>query len=601
MTVDGESGGTGIRELPDAIEAVRRWAARRPSSDALIWVEDPGERRDERLSYAELDEQARAVAVWLRERCPVGSRVLLLYSPVRFIVGFLGCLYAGMVAVPAPLPGRYRHEQRRVRGIAADAEVAAVLTETAHLATVREFAAAGPLAELEILATDGEVGTDPGSWQPPSVHAGTLALLQYTSGSTGDPKGVMVTHGNLLHNTATLLETLRVPAGLRFGGWAPHYHDMGLMAQTLPALFAGSTCVLMEPVSFLKRPLAWLTMIDKYDIGWSPAPNFAYDYCVERISDEQIAGLDLSRWKYAVNGSEPVRVATMRGFARRFAPAGFSADACCPCYGLAEATVFVSGAPPRPLGVARVDAAQLAGHRFRPASGDAGIRELPSNGTAPEYDVRIVDPATRAVLEPGRVGEIWLRGPSVTSGYWRRPEATAQVLGAVTADGDAGYLRTGDLGTVHDGELYVTGRIKEMMIIHGRNLYPQDVEHELRGRHPGLGNVGAVFTLAEPDSSGDDLLVVVHEVTDPRDRPGLARLAGEIRHTVAREFGVGACAVILLRRGGVRRTTSGKIERTAMRELVRNGELTAEHVEVDARWRDLVPVQTTAARRPELV
>lgn len=575
-------------EMGDAVRAVRSWAVDRPDSEALVWVADPDERTDERLTYAGLDEQARAIAVRLRERHPAGSRILLLYSPVRFVAGFLGCLYAGMVAVPAPLPGRQRHEQRRVHGIAADAGISAVLTEAAHLAGVREFLATGGRAGIDVAATDGAAVADPDAWTPPELDRSSLALLQYTSGSTGDPKGVLVTHGNLLANSAALRDGLGVRPEVRFGGWAPQFHDMGLMAQTLPALFGGSACVLMEPTGFLKRPHAWLRMIDRYDIGWSPAPNFAYEYCVARVTDEQIAGLDLSRWRYAVNGSEPVRAATMRAFADRFAGAGFAPEACSPCYGLAEATVFVSGAPPRPLTTVRAGAALLETGRLAAAPDGTVTRELPSNGAAAAFDVRIVDPATRAVLPAGEVGEIWLRGESVSHGYWGRPDATAEVFGAVTADGDGGYLRTGDLGALRDGEIYVTGRRKDLLIFHGRNVYPQDVEHELRARHVELGAVGAAFTMAAPGDATDDPLVVVHEVANPRDRDGLVRLAADMRRTIVREFGVSPAAVILVRRGGVRRTTSGKIERSAMRELVRTGELTAEHVDVDERWRDLV-------------
>ncbi|MFC6568844.1 fatty acyl-AMP ligase [Actinoplanes utahensis] len=567
---------------------MRRWVAERPNADALVQVTDPDEGHDERLTYAELDRLARAVAVRLRRRYAENSRILLLYSPVRFTVGFLGCLYAGMVAVPAPLPGRQRHEQRRVHGIAADAEISAVLTETAHLADIGEFLAAGGRDGLEVLATDADLGVDPDTWTPPATDASSLGLLQYTSGSTGDPKGVLVTHGNLLANAAALRDGLAVGPDVRFGGWAPQFHDMGLMAQTLPALFYGSTCVLMEPTSFLKRPHAWLRMIDRYDIGWSPAPNFAYEYCLTRVTAEQTAGLDLSRWRYAVNGSEPVRAATMRAFAERFAAAGFAADACSPCYGLAEATVFVSGSAPRPLTTVRADVTGLAAGRLEPAAGDADARELASNGQAGTFDVRVVDPETRTVLGAGEVGEIWLRGDSVSQGYWRRQEATDAVFGAVTSDGEGGFLRTGDLGALYDGEIYVTGRRKDMMIVRGRNIYPQDVEYELRTHHVELGNVGAVFTMTT-DGASDDPLVVVHEVTNPRDRGALPGLAAGMRRTVFREFGVTPAAVILVRRGAVRRTTSGKIERSATRELVRAGELAVEYADVDERWHTLVP------------
>ncbi|MGC4900415.1 fatty acyl-AMP ligase [Micromonospora echinospora] len=579
-----------IRHLPDAVEAIRRWARSRPEAEALVWVDDPVLRRATHLDYAGLDEQARRIASVLQERYPAGSRVLLLYPPVRFVVAVLGALYAGMIAVPAPLPGRFRHEQLRVRGIAADADVAAILTDTASLPTVTAFAAESGLADVDVLATDRADLGDPDAWLPPRLDHGTLALLQYTSGSTGQPKGVMVTHGNLLVNATTMCHALGITEDVRFGGWAPQYHDMGLMAQTLPALFLGSACVLMDPTTFLKRPVDWLRMVDRYDIGWSPAPNFAYEYCVRRLTDEHLAGLDLSRWRYAVNGSEPVRAATMAAFAQRFAVAGFRATAGCPCYGLAEATVFVSGAPPRSPVVTTVDPALLEANVFHPAPAMAGGRALASNGVAPLTDVRVVDPVSLRTLPPGRVGEIWLRGPNVAAGYWRRADATAEVFGGTTAEGKTGFLRTGDLGSVHDGEIYVTGRLKETMIIRGRNIYPQDLEHELREQHPELANVGAVVTVPAPPGAPDDLLVLTHEVNGRLPHDDLGGLAARMRNTVFREFGVAATAVLLLRRGTVRRTTSGKIQRTTMRNLILAGELPVEYADVDYRWAHLIPV-----------
>ncbi|MEU8927035.1 fatty acyl-AMP ligase [Kitasatospora sp. NPDC048545] len=569
--------------------AIRRHLSDRPAQDAVVHVRDAEREQAEHVSYAELDRRARRIAVRLAARHPRGSRVLLLYPPVEFITAFLGCLYAGMVAVPAPLPGDYGHERRRVRGIALDAEVAAVLTDSTELPGVAAWLADEGLTGRELLATDaladGAGAEDPDGWRAPALDRDTPALLQYTSGSTGDPKGVVVTHGNLLSNASALLNTLAVPAGTRFGGWAPHFHDMGLMAQTLPALFLGTTCVLMSPVTFIKRPYQWLRMIDRYDVGWSAAPNFAYELCCRRVTDEQLAALDLSRWAYAVNGSEPVRTATVTRFAERFAAAGLRADAPSPCYGLAEATVFVSGAAPRPPAPARVDADLLADHRFRRT--DAAGRDLLGNGTAADFDVRVVDPATGTVLPPGRVGELWLRGPSVARGYWRNEEATERTFRARTADGEEGFLRTGDLGLVDDGELYVTGRMKETLILRGRNLYPQDVEHELRLHHPELGAVGAVFT-ATPDGApaaaggSEDALVVTHELAGRLDEDGLRALAAGIRQTVVREFGVPVGGVLLLRRGQVRRTTSGKIQRAEMRRLCLAGELRPEYADGEA-------------------
>ncbi|GGK73217.1 AMP-binding protein [Mangrovihabitans endophyticus] len=531
----------------------------------------------EHISYAELDRRARGVAAWLAARLPTGSRVLLVYPPVGFITGFLGCLYAGMIAVPAPLPGNYRHERRRVRRIAADAGVAAVLTDVRSLATVIEWTRQHELTQPPVLATDGPDVADPGTWPGTGPAPDSLALLQYTSGSTGEPKGVMVGHDNLLANAALMARTLHIAPGTRFGGWAPHYHDMGLMAQTLPALLRGSTCVLLSPGAFVRRPVRWLQAIDRYDIGWSAAPNFGYELCTRRISAADMATVDLSRWRHAVNGSEPVRADTMAAFADHAAVAGFRPESASSCYGLAEATVFVSGAPPRTPTVARVDSQALANLEFRAAGPDDAARRLPGNGSAAGYDVRVVDPVTRAVLPPGRIGELWLRGPSVARGYWGNAGATEETFRARTADADGGFLRTGDLGLVDDGEIYVTGRMKEMMVLHGRNLYPQDIEQELRAHHPELGNIGAAFSVETSATDDREALVVTHELRERIPGPGLRDLAVGMRQTVTREFGVGAAGIVLLRRGHVRRTTSGKIERSAMRKMFLAGELEALH------------------------
>ncbi|MFE9046538.1 fatty acyl-AMP ligase [Streptomyces sp. NPDC012421] len=570
--------------VPNAVEAIRRHVRQKPGQDAVIQVRDAESGDARHHSYAGFDTDVRRVAAELQRRYPPGSRILLLFPPVEFLTAFAGCLYAGMVAVPAPLPGAYGHERRRLRGIAADAEVAAVLTDSANRPAVADWLGDERMPPLDLLVIDAGDRADPGSWREPALDHDTTALLQYTSGSTGAPKGVVVSHGNLLANASALYRALDVGEDTRFGGWAPHYHDMGLMAQTLPALFLGSTCALLSPVAFIKNPYQWLRMIDRYDIGWSAAPNFAYELCSRRITDEQIARLDLSRWTHAVNGSEPVHAPTVARFAKRFSSAGLNPEAPSPCYGLAEATVFVSGAAHRAPVAARVDTELLARHVFHEVPFPTAGRELLGNGRAADFDVRVVDPDTHEVLPEGRVGELWLRGASVARGYWRNEAATRETFAARTADGDAGYLRTGDLGTVRDGEIFVTGRLKETLILRGRNLYPQDIEHELRARHPGLGAVGAVFTVPlseHPDGEEDaeEGLVVVHEVAGRPDEDALRTLAAGIRRTVVTEFGVRVTSVVLLRRGQVRRTTSGKIQRAEMRRLCLAGELRPEYAD----------------------
>lgn len=584
-----------VAELPSVVEAVRENVLSRPGEQAVTFVRDLSAGKvDETLTYAELDAAARRVAVALNNRMAVGERALLLYPEgIHFATAFLGCLYAGVVAVPAPLPGQYRHQRERVTSIARDAGVTVVLTNAALHEDVREWVAAQASLQVDIVVTDCAEPVDPDVWvQPPLTH-GTLALLQYTSGSTGEPKGVMITHGNLLHNVDGLRRAFGLDQNTRFGSWIPHYHDMGLMGILLPPLVLGGSCTLMAPTTFLKRPHWWLRMIDEYDLHFSAGPNFAYELCTRQITDAQIEGLDLSRWKCAPNGSEPVQASTLAEFAQRFASAGFRGDALSPCYGMAEATVFISGAGGREPVIRYADAEALGQHAFTPADRGPGARAVVSCGAPRDYTVRIVDPKTHEVLPPDRVGEIWLRGASVAQGYWDRSDATRATFLAETADGQGGFLRTGDLGLVHDGEILVTGRLKETLIVRGRNLYPQDIEHELRVQHDDLkGLFGAAFMVIAPgEERADELLVVTHEVPGRMGEDVLAKLAADIRQTVAREFGTRLHGLALVRRGGVRRTTSGKIQRSAMRELFLAGELTTLHLETDRELGALLAVR----------
>lgn len=576
----------GFVGLSSVTEAVRANALSRPGDPAVAFVRELStENGGQTVSYAELDAEAQRIAVELQRRLTVGDRALLLYPEgIDFAVAFLGCLYAGVVAVPAPLPGQYRHQRERVTSIARNAGVSLVLTNGEAHDDVLAWADGQESFRADCLRTDRAELTAPGEWVAPELGHDTLALLQYTSGSTGEPKGVMITHGNLLHNVDGLRRAFGLDEHTRFGSWIPHYHDMGLMGILLPPLILGGSCTLMAPTTFLKRPHWWLRMVDEYDLHWSAAPNFAYELCTRMITDEQLAGIDLSRWRFAPNGSEPVQASTLNGFAERFAAVGFRPEVLTPCYGMAEATVFISGAGDREPVVRHVDTEGLERHVFEPVEAERPGRSVVACGTPHDYTVRIVDPATREVLPQGRVGEIWLRGPSVAQGYWENPEATQAVFRAETADGQGGYLRSGDLGVLHDGEIHVTGRIKEVLIVRGRNLYPQDIEHELRAQHEDLqGLFGAVFGVGtvREDGREEELLVVTHEVRGRLAEDVLRKLAMDMRQTVAREFGARVSAVVLVRRGGIKRTTSGKIQRAAMREAFRAGELNTLHVEAD--------------------
>ncbi|UZI26838.1 fatty acyl-AMP ligase [Streptomyces sp. VB1] len=575
-----------IREARNVADLLGRRASEHPAREALRYLHDVETGDGTSLTYAEVHRAASGVARDLSGRFAAGDRLLLLHGfGPAFLAAFLGCLYAGMVAVPAPLPGRYRHERRRVISIARSSGVVAALTDDANTEDVAEWMREEGLTGLPLLSTDGAAAEASADAALPAVELNreTLAMLQYTSGSTGEPKGVMVSHGNLLRNIETLSASFGFNSRTVFGGWIPHFHDMGLIGQLLPPLFLGSTGLLMSPSAFIRRPYSWLRMIDTYDVEWSAAPNFAYDLCLRRVTDAQLETLDLSRWRWAANGSEPIHAGTLTHFAKRFAPTGFRTESLSPCYGLAESTVYVSGGPAPTI--MEVDAEMLEARKLAAASEGRPGRALVGCGTPQDVDLRIVDPETGSRLPPGAVGEIWLRGPSVATGYWNHPTATEATFGA-TLDGiDGRYLRTGDLGALHEGDLYVTGRIKEMITAHGRNLYPQDIEYELRAAHPELAShVGAVFTVARPGT--DPALVLTHEVKGRLDEAGLRELARGMRQTVAREHGMTAACVVLLRPGKVRRTTSGKIQRDAMRKLFEEGELEAVWIQGEAPGRD---------------
>ena len=565
-------------DAPDMVTLFRERVAAQGDAEALVYLADPSDFDSgaQRWSYARLDQEARGRAAWLHTHLPQGARVLLLHpTGLEFTAALFGCLYAGMIAVPAPLPGGHRHHARRLAAIARDSGASAVLTTAAHLAEVTEWAADLPDTSIQVVAGDLLDADAPQDWCPVPVDRSTIAVLQYTSGSTGDPKGVVLQHDHILFNTA--VGSAALGFGGRVGGWLPLYHDMGLFAQIVWPLLLGGSSVLMAPTAFVRRPAQWLRMIDVFGIGFSFAPNFAFDLCTRKVREQDLVGLDLSRWRVAGCGSEPIDARVMAAFADRFAAAGLDARSVTACYGMAETAVYIAVDADGPLRTRRVDLEALARGEFTAAVADRASREIVACGRPDgSYDTRIVDPETREVVADGRLGEIWLRGRSVSSGYWRRDD-NADVFDATTADGDGGYLRTGDLGVFSDGELYVHGRLKDLIIVHGRNIYPQDIEHELRAQHPELGRAGVVFAgPGLPTGDDDSSVVVTHEVAGvPADR--LPALAAEIRHTVGREFGIAVATVALVKPGTVLRTTSGKVRRSAMRDLFREGRLVSLH------------------------
>ena len=501
----------------------------------------------------------------------------------------------------------------------ASAGVCAVLTDERHLdkarALLAEYAPEVVCTTPDLLAreagtaaeADGATEADVAAkGKLPSPGPEDLAFLQYTSGSTSEPRGVMVSHANLLDNLRLIQRSFGLRPDTRIGGWLPPYHDMGLMGTLLLPLFLGTESFVMSPSTFLRRPVLWLEMIGTHGIELSPAPNFAYDMCVRRITDEQVARLDLSRWRWAVNGAEPVHASTVRDFTRHFAPSGLRPEALCPSYGMAEVALFVCGGPSATAPVlCEVDGAALAQHRLRPARGAHESRVLVGSGPLPDggsgplptgegagadgadgFDLRIVDPASRRELADGEVGEIWLRGASVARGYWGLEEETGRVFHARTADGTGPFLRTGDLGVRHGGQLYVTGRIKEVLILNGRNIYPQDIERAARARHPVCAEgFGAAFTV--PVGDRDERMVLVQEIrARDLDEPGLREVAHGLMADLSAEFGLAMANIVLVPPGAVLRSTSGKVKRVAMRELFTRGSLAPVFEEVDAVVRE---------------
>ena len=460
-----------------------------------------GENEQIHLTYAELDRQARAIGAWLEAQDLVGERALLLYPPgLDFISAFFGCLYGGVVAVPVYPPRRNRSLER-IQAIADDADAKVALTTDTVLSRVMPLIDETPhLKSLTWLATSQVPADLEEKWDMPDVHGDTLAFLQYTSGSTGTPKGVVLNHANLMHNSALIAYSFEHTRSGKGVFWLPSYHDMGLIGGILQPLYIGRPNVLMSPMSFLQKPYRWLSAISRFNASTSGGPNFAYDLCVRKITPEQRRTLDLSTWRVAFNGAEPVHADTIEAFCEAFEPCGFRREAFYPCFGLAEATLIVAGGYAFDPPVLRsFDAAALArGQVFDADPQDQGAKTMVGCGqNLPDQKIVIADPETMTACPPGRIGEIWVQGPSVAQGYWQQPDSTKATFKArLKGTSEGPFLRTGDLGFLLDGELFITGRVKDLIIVHGVNYYPQDIERtDAAEPSPTAPDCGAVFTV----------------------------------------------------------------------------------------------------------
>jgi acyl transferase domain-containing protein/acyl-CoA synthetase (AMP-forming)/AMP-acid ligase II/acyl carrier protein len=584
---------------PTLVGQVQQRAPRYRDKVAFAFSRDGEEKQVSRLSYEELDAHARRIASGLQQRGAAGERVLVLCPPgLDFIAGLFGCLYAGAVAVPVHPPVR-DHLAPRVESIIADAQPAFALSNAemrARIKTTVDGLVNG--RPLRWSVTD-EARDNDREWVSPDIDAGTVAMVQYTSGSTASPKGVVLTHGNLVHNLEAIRQTWKSGFDMAPNAvfWLPPYHDMGLIGGIFEAIYVGATCFLMPPNAFIKRPMRWLEAMSRHKAVITAAPNFAYDLCVELSTPEERAALDLSNWSTAMCGAEPVSSATLQGFADAFAPSGFRPEAFYPVYGMAEATLLVSGGSDSPVPVVRhIDRVALSERRIVEVA-----PECPSAATLvgcgrPQggQEVIIVDPETRRPCGADEVGEIWVAGPSVAQGYWGRPERTEEAFSAYLAETGRGpFLRTGDLGFFRSGELFITGRRKDLIIIRGGNHYPEDIELTVQACHPALlRGRGAVFSVApEPDVA--EQLVVVQEVN--HDQIAEAELTGivdAIRTAITEHHEIQAHAVVLVEPLRIPTTSSGKIQRSRCRQQFLDGEF-----EAVVEWHTPLPGSHPAAAR----
>ena len=567
-------------------DVLAQQAADDPTRTAYVFLDD----RDGavEMTYGELDRRARVIAARLQLELKQGDRALLVYPPgLDFIAAFFGCLYAGVVAVPATYP-KPRRPMPRLNRIAVDCDAHVALSTAATLTTLDPDLLSADAATTQWIATDELVDGLAEHFELPTVRETDLAFLQYTSGSTSDPKGVMVSHANLLNNLECIrqafgigeMEEDHVSATGVF--WLPAYHDMGLIGGVLTPLYMGGRSVLMSPTAFLQRPLRWLEAIHNYRATISGAPNFAYDYCARRSKPEERAKLDLSMWRLAFCGAEPIRAETFALFAEAMRPCGFQSNSLYPCYGLAESTLLAAGPDfhyePTVLVVNRH---ALSEHRVAKACGEPEemTQKLVGCGQAmSDHTLLLVDPATDTVCGSDQVGEILIQGPSVAGGYWNRAEETAEVFEA-SVPGRAGrFLRTGDLGFMHDGELYVTGRLKDVIIIRGRNHYPQDIEQSAEAAHPAL-LMGAAFALESSglENSGGERLVIVNQADRQFRDADWDQVVQAIRRAVVEHHEIDPYAIVLIRQTSLPITSSGKVQRTLCRQQFEAGELKVVH------------------------
>lgn len=566
---------TSLRTLVDLLE---RRAALQPCDLAYCFLLN-GEDDEVLITYSELQERAKKISLALRDVAKPGDRALLIYeSGLDFIAAFFGCLYAGVIAVPVSLPSK-RSKFEWIQKILHDAHPRVILSSEAIRSELLDATdSASQFRDVLLLTEADSLLHDPRAWIAPRITSASIAFLQYTSGSTHTPKGVIVSHGNILANEFLIQSAFRHGSQTIGLGWLPHYHDMGLIGNILQTLYIGRPCLLMSPFHFVQKPFRWLRAISKYKATSSGGPNFAYEMCINRITEDQKRQLDLSSWQVAFTGAEIIRVDTLRKFGESFASCGFNTKAFYPCYGLAESTLFVTGRrDSRDFGTRRLDSAHLSSHRIvdATAESDAAVTLVGCGQAWPGHEVKIVDPESLHPCPAGRVGEIWVQGPSVTKGYWRRPEEHKITFAArLLPSGEGPYLRTGDLGFFADGELFIAGRLKDLIIIRGHNYYPHEIEATVQASTEGLLiDAGAAFSI---EWQGQEKLVIVQEVSRSHLREIQLQLTiDRVRTSVLRSHDLRVHAIVLTRPATIPKTSSGKIKRSLCRQLYQEDQFQA--------------------------
>jgi len=564
-----------VEQKADTLAELLRGRAEHSPGNMAYGFLPEGEDDPVPISYGELDTEARRIASYLSELLAPGSRALLVYEPgLGFTTALFGCLYAGIVAVPVypPMPGRMEAGLANLRLIASDCGAKAILTQDYLRSFVQDSTAEAAVPGVAWIATD-QGGGDASAWRQPRISPDAVALLQYTSGSTTSPRGVVLRHDTVLANQRAIQKALRVTGPIVGVSWLPPYHDMGLFGFLLQPVYIGAPCYIMSPLHFLQRPGRWLSAITRFQATHSGGPPFGYELCARRVTEAEKESLDLSSWQVAAVGAEPIRSEGLARFAEAFASCGFRPASLYPSYGLAEATLVVTASVPGTPPVL-MDVEQQAlekGVATSPGATGQESKQLVSSGRAhDDHQVVIVDRSTTLPIADGMIGEVWVAGPSIADSYWNRPALSGETFGmALPGFPGQRFLRTGDLGFLADGELFITGRIKEMMILHGRNILPQDVEtigQTVDGRlRPGCG---AAFVLG--DDSDQAALVQETSITDPQEAAGLLP---RIRQAVQERLGIALRTVVLVPAHAVPKTSSGKVRRLHTRELLTTGQL----------------------------